>query len=715
MANKYIPPSNTQMPFTFTQGGYEAPSGELLFKFVKGGSSFSNLGAAIQVMQLYHDETYTYIKSCPKYVVGYRNGIVQIIKGPCIFGGIRDLWSSIIGEIGIFSQTIDLPEIIKGVASDVSDLSADIAMHLPEDINYIIKPIHKVVLDFPGSIYGWQQLDLYSTILMHPPKDLGASVFVKRTSYGDLNAFIYAWQIKDLQGIVDRVFPFDLSGTIDPIQPVDLSAYLKVRYVVDLKGSIKGWGIKDLSAVINIVFAYDLNAKIYGRDDMFGDLYSRIKGRAVEVQSLLSANIRALIDKDLNISLRATYVSDLSGYLFPVRPKDISANIYGWDISDLQIVLNGQRGPWDLLASIFPNENLRTLGVTINAKMGINILSNLPINVHSWKTKNLTSSIDLIVAGNLQAILIPCMYAKDLHVSIYPKMIRLSTVINVATMEHRNLSAMINSFCVFTGYKNLSASVHTIYKSDLFAHIRALKYIYKPESLNASIGYANTITEVDKYKINFNILESEMRTFDRYMIAFNIFGAVRYLSAYIKGILQSRSLTATITAEEVDPYSFGAIKTTERVVHLTYAGIVKTFETVETSFESLVKDYYYSSDGDYAWKKDRLDRWILNVKSFLPVNTSLKLRRRLHKETQLYNLKRFSTIDEAMRFAITYVTEYPQIDLGSSIYGKGLYSSLGATINSRDIKEGEASLGGLLTPAEYTIIVGTEQGNVIKM
>ena len=39
----------------------------------------------------------------------------------------------------------------------------------------------------------------------------------------------------------------------------------------------------------------------------------------------------------------------------------------------------------------------------------------------------------------------------------------------------------------------------------------------------------------------------------------------------------------------------------------------------KSAFESLVKDYYYSSDGDYAWKKDRLDRWILNVKSFLPV------------------------------------------------------------------------------------------------
>jgi hypothetical protein len=710
----YVPPSNTQMPFTFTQGGYEAPTGELLFEFAAKTSSFSNLNAAIQVMQLYHDEAHTYIKSCPKYVIGYADGKVQIIKGPCIFGGVRDLWSSITG-IDIFSQTVDLAGIIKIMRFGTLDLSVNIATHLPEDIKYIIKPVHKVVLDFPGSIHGWQQLDLHANILMHPPKDLEASVFVKRTSYEDLDISIHAWHIKDLQARLDRVFPFDLSATIDLIQPVDLSAYLKVRYAVDLKGYLKGWCIKNLSGDINSIFANDLNVKIYGRDDMFKNLYFRIKGQAIEVQSLLSATIRGFIGKDLNAILIATYLSNLSGYLFPVRPKDISANIYGWDVSDLQMILNGQRGPWDLSASIFPNENLRTLTATINSMAGTNILSNLPINIHSWETRDLTSSIDLIAAGNLRATLTPYMYAKNLRASIYPKMIRLSTVIDIATMEHRDLSAMINSFCVFTGYKDLSASLYTTYKSDLFAYIKALRYIYKPKILSASIGYADTITEVDKYEISFNVLESEMRTFDRYMIGFDTFGAVKYLSAYIKGIMRSSSLTATITAEAMDPYDFGKVKTTEEVVHLTYAGMFETFETVETSFKSLVKDYYYSSDGNFAWKTNRLDRWILEIKSFLPVNSSLKLKRRLHRETQLYNLKRFSDIDEAMRFAITYVTEYPQSDLNTSIFGRGRYSSLGATINPRYVKEGGVSLSGTLMPVVPTIIVGTEQGNVIKI
>ena len=69
--SNYIPPQNTQLPFTFTASGYTPPSGELLFKFASG---LGNLSAAIQVMQLYHDETYTYVKYCPRYVIGY--GIV---------------------------------------------------------------------------------------------------------------------------------------------------------------------------------------------------------------------------------------------------------------------------------------------------------------------------------------------------------------------------------------------------------------------------------------------------------------------------------------------------------------------------------------------------------------------------------------------------------------------------------------------------------------
>lgn len=715
MANEYIPPSSTQLPFTFTEGGYIPPSGKLLFEFVAETGSFGNLNYAIQAMQLYHDETYTYVKSCPKYVVGYSSGVVQIMKGRCIFGGIRDLRSSIIGLVGVSEQTADLSGIIKALHHSSIDLSADISMHLPEDIRSSIRPLHHVVMDFPGAIYGWQKADLYSNILMHPPKDLEASLFVKRTEVSNLNVFIHAWHVKDLGARVDRVFPVDLQAILNTVHPVDLSAYLKTRYAINLKGSLSAWNIKDLSATIDIIFAYDLNAKIHGRDDMFKDLYFRIKGRAVEVQRFLSASLRVFVDNNLSALLIPVYISNLPGYLFPVLPKDLSANMRAWHVLNLQGILNGERAAWDLLASIFPNRNLSVLSATLCSKFGTKVPSNLPASIHSWYINHLTSSIGIIAAGNLQAILIPFGYSSNLHASIYPKMIRLTSIINVATMEHKDLSAMINSFCVHTGYKNLSASLSTIYKSDLFAYVKALKYSYKPIQLSASVGHADTITEVDKYKISFKVLESSMITFDRYTIGFNVLGSVTYLSAYIKGIMQSVSLGASITAEEIETFNIGKIKETEHVVQLSYAGIFEAFEVVEMSFKSLVSDYYYSTDGDYAWKMDSLDRWILELNSYLPKNATLGLRRRLHRGTELYDLKHFSSIDEAMRHAISYVTEYPQSDLGMSIDCKGRYNSLGATISPIYIKHGDVSLSGLLTPVEPVIVVGTEQGAVEKI
>ena len=677
-------------------------------------SDDKDLSGSIQAMPLYQDETYTYVKSCPRHIIGYADGRVQIIKGPCVFGGIRDLRAFIIG-LDVISGVGDLPGFIKGIGSDVSELSADISMHLPEDIRGIIKPIHHVVIDLPGSIYGWQKLDLYANILMHPPKDLEASIFVKRTLDADLNASIHAWHIKDLQARIDRVFPFDLAATLITIQPVDLSAYLKTRYAVDLPGNLRGWGVKDLSAYIDIIFANDLNAEIHGRDDMFGDLRFRIKGRAIEVQRFLAAIVRGVVGKDLNAILVPVYMSDLPGYVFPVLPKDISANIHAWHVSDLQGILNGQRALWDLLASIVPNNNLRLLSATICSKLGTREPLNLPASIYSFRISYLTSSIGVIAAGNLQATLIPFGYSANISASIYPKIIRLTTMIKVATMEHRDLSAMINSFCVYTGHKNLSAYIYTIYKSDLFAYIKALKYSYKPTTLSASTGYADTITEVDKYRINFTVLESSMRTFDRYIIGFDTFGAVKHLSAYIKGIMRSVSLGASIVAEEVITFNVGKLQNVEHVVHLSYAGVFNTYEVVEMAFKSLVNDYYYSTDGDYAWKMNRLDRWLLEIKSYLPKNEDLRLKRRLHRGTELYDLKRFSSIDEAMRHAIAYVTEYPQSNLGGSIYGIGGYVSLGATIAPVYTKAGTSWLGGMLTPVEPTIIVSTEQGTVEKI
>jgi hypothetical protein len=87
----------------------------------------------------------------------------------------------------------------------------------------------------------------------------------------------------------------------------------------------------------------------------------------------------------------------------------------------------------------------------------------------------------------------------------------------------------------------------------------------------------------------------------------------------------------------------------------------------EISFESIVHDYFYNSGDNEVYKIDRLEKWVTSVKSYIPFDKRLGIKRRFHKMTKLYDISKFDTLDAAMKFAIHYVTEYPEEDLGASI------------------------------------------------
>jgi len=55
-------------------------------------SDTGDISAAITALENgpYQDETYTYLKRCECYIVGYGVYGVQILKGRCYYGGIRD-------------------------------------------------------------------------------------------------------------------------------------------------------------------------------------------------------------------------------------------------------------------------------------------------------------------------------------------------------------------------------------------------------------------------------------------------------------------------------------------------------------------------------------------------------------------------------------------------------------------------------------------------
>ncbi|MHA1355734.1 MAG: hypothetical protein ACTSR1_11230, partial [Candidatus Heimdallarchaeota archaeon] len=115
MAN-YDPPNMNNIPFKFSTGGYQKPSfGEVPFKFGlrPSFSSIADLQAAINVL------SQDYLKECPTQVIGYGTHGIQILKLPCIYGGIRNIGGYVYGN----PPNVDLHATIISV-SNWSDLSA---------------------------------------------------------------------------------------------------------------------------------------------------------------------------------------------------------------------------------------------------------------------------------------------------------------------------------------------------------------------------------------------------------------------------------------------------------------------------------------------------------------------------------------------------------------------------------------------------------------
>lgn len=874
----YIPPDSNNLPFNFTESGYTPPSDELLFNFAKPGQ-ISNLTAAIQVMQLYQDETYTYKKYCPTYVVGYSGGRVQLIKGPCVFGGIRDLRATITGT-DYFMPRESLPAIIAAHAPEnlpasivpiaiigagnisayvgahdpsnlqaiidthsprdlaafigthlpgdltaylnvkklagQGDLYADIGTHLPKDlvafidthspssilgsirawkttyrdlggfltgekrkgygdlwaevsthppgdlgayIDFLPLPVslpaaikiwfrensldlsvsllswaagdlgsiigvhnpidltaeiiglRRPAVDLPAHLHGWQEINLGASFKgTHLPTDLKAYLDVRQHVYSDISAAIRGWQIGNLPAFLNTVFFKNLGSYLNIVQPEDLSAYIRVQPHKDLSAVTHVWHTRDLSAEMSFRYYRDLPATIIVEADIGHRLLASIKGYGSSYRDLLGL-IHPFQKEDLPAYLHPIYIGDVSAYVQPVPPSDLIGVLHGWAEIFLPAAINGQNYPWNLTASISSIGYYNNLLAIISPVRASFVNRNLIGIVHSWKTVDLTAEIGSINAGFLSAYLNPHGSSGDLHATIRPKMIRLSTYVSIPTMERLDLSAIINAACVYSGSENLGAYMYVKYKGDLNAYIRPLQYDYKPAYLSASTGYADAYTEIDKFKLRIIVKDSEFFTEDIYKVVIRTLSQEHYLGASIRGTLRYTDLTARVQAERLPTYIYESVsKNREKVINKTYDGVLTGYKVVELAFKDLVSDYHYSPAGDYAWKNNQFQRWMLSVKSYIPASVALNTYRKLYKATTLYNFSRFESFDAAMKHAIEYVTEQPLSDLGAVIYNRGRFTDLGATVDIRYTRNSRQTLAGSISGIKPSIIVGTSSG-----
>jgi len=635
----YTPPPKNNIPFTFTSGGYQPPQfNDVTFNFKTKSSQISNLSTAISVTQRYQDSTYTFLKYCEQYVIGYHSKGVQIIKGKCYYGGIRDIGAIIIAA---------LPP--KGE----SNLTATTHVYAISDIT--------------ANIYSISGIDLGGLIEVHTP--------------ANLTTFIRGMVIRNLSASLNIMLSKNLSSFLNPVQPKDLTAYLKVWPETNLTANLHSWQEKDLSAYVNITFSRDLSAFI--TTHVSKDLKASLKGWVIEDIRNLGVSVFSYGLIDLQASIRGSEFSDLGGYLFPVVPKNLQCFIRGWQESNLSATLVGDDWPWDLTASIIGSGGFRTLSANIKPVTTSGVYGDLHAYILTTKgLENLPAHIKMIYSNNLSACIDTGREIKNLSASIRPKTIRLTAILSIITMEHKDLSATISIPCFYSDFRELSSYIRPVFLSDLGAIINPTGWVKGISNLGAKWGFADNYVVQDKLSITFNLslAPKVYRVEDKLKLYLQIYKKSVSLTASIFGEYINVDLPAYIYGVKLTPYDFERYTGRERVYSRTYYQTLIDFEDVTIEFEDIVRDYIYSSGSNVVAKTDRYQHFLTKISSYYSPTTSERIDSKLHKVKILYDLRKFASMDDAVKCAIDYVTSYPYANVGAYIKATGTYTGLSASV-----------------------------------
>ena len=494
-----------------------------------------------------------------------------------------------------------------------------------------------------------------------------------RGNYSDLSAELNIVFPKDLFGQIRALRYSNLSAQLNIVPGRDLSAFLKVWPQRDFPARIHGWEERDLTAQIDWNIAKDLPS--YIGCHMWQNLTARLKGWVRAATKDLPAYINMIHYSDLPGYIRARPIKNLSAYIFSIAPSDITGSIHGWEERFLPAMINGVYSPYDLHGSIVGYRPVDLPASITPSGWTLPYNKNLQSIISCWKTTDITAYIKAIQPVDLSASITVIGGISNLSAFIYPKMIYMTTNISIETMEHKDLSAVINYICQSSGFKNLTSYIRCTYLSDLPVYITGKKYPAYSSDLGATLGYAASTVRIDRLPITVNI-GSGYLVEDKLPISLKIYEQYGRLSANITGTPMYSNLGARIYCSWLQEYVFDNIKNREIVYDINHARQINWYEIVEMMFESIVDDYFYVDAEQKVYKTDRLLKWVLDIRSFVPEDVTLNIRRKLHRARQLYDLSRYNTIDEAIRDVIDYVTTYNYGDLLCNIASRGGYSNL---------------------------------------
>lgn len=637
----YTSPTMSGIVYSFVTGGYDAPTiSGVPFRFGLRPSyqQTADLKSVIEASPRYCEEAYSYVKDRRTYVVGYGAAGVQILKGQPIYGGIRDLCTSIYvnpahADLGAYIRAVsgqgDLGAYIKSTIQSYRDLGAFAGGHPPGELPGFIRPT------------------------IQDTKDLG-SIIDGTFFHGD----------KDLHGIMNIIELRDLPASL-------IGEYFKGTK--DLGAFAGGHPPADLGALAGGHLPADLGAYIYAPID-------------------LPAYLLAVYAKDLPAFIRGSLLRNLGAYINPIPPGDLPAFIHGWATKDLGGLLNGVYGPYDIQAylnTIPPKD----LGAYIKGYKGIEIPIDLRGIIESWYFDDLGAYLFATKPADLGAYIEVVGAASDLGARIYPKTILLKKAVYVPLLEHKDLWAVINFQCFNSGFKELLGYVYPIQKSDLAAYviglygnrtadtIRDLTAVMGVEDYSVqdkiSVGFFPDVQRSTSLVIRFGSSYVHRSTTWDTLDLLLIDPLYRDLGAIVTGTYRYRDLAAQVYGEWDWNYSqlpdYIRPKTREVVIDLdnpTEArGYIERFVEIMFDMEGVTPFKYFYVDGDKkVYRIDRSRHWTIWGTSYERVEDQI-IDKINYRRKYIFKLNTYDKMDDAIRDLIDRVSWPSRYDLGAKIDG----------------------------------------------
>ena len=493
--------------------------------------------------------------------------------------------------------------------------------------------------------------------------------------------------------------------------PINLAAYLKQavtsqrdlsEYVnvfqssqVNLRETLKGWKreasydiFKVIKGIIKTYADFPSYIKSTEQDflDLIGDIFKIWQHNNFNLNKTihgwqekdLGYFIWAFHYKDLPVSVRSTYLYDLSAILSVISPKDLSANVMGWAYYNLKMSIFSDNRAGDIKANIYGIPP-RDLAVFIQTRKEIERVLDLKVTIERFPRIDLQYLINAIAPMDLNALIFAKGYVSNLQCLIYPKVVFVKTLINVSYLENRDLKASINFPCFNSSYRDLNYTLYSMHsvglKAILFgtdgSNIKNLRILINASDYlvqnKINVSYFNQIQPSTRLVVSCN-KQQPTYYMDKLKVSHGGASVYSSIGASITGNYLTSDLSISILPY-INPH-YVELNTKYRVITLKLNNNQEEWRRyVEVAFNDYVKSYYYFSGNQRAYKEFKDERWEVRVQGYSLLNLPEGVDRSKVRTKYIFNLNNYDSIDAAIRDMIDRVTTFKQVDLSGQIFG----------------------------------------------